>query len=229
MTSGGKRYVAVIADLVRSRRLPDRASVQERLEATLAELNDEFSSQIASDFIVTLGDEFQGLLEIECPFETVWWAYQRRMRTVVTTRFSFGIGTLETGLKPTALGMDGPCFHAARAGLDEAKKHDRSLMVRIAEPTVFDALVDRGTLLLERVMQSWSPRQAETVDLLAELGQQEKVAERREVTKQTVHDSLTASHGLAWLDMFASLSQSVRSFDPMPATANVRPQGLISP
>lgn len=57
-----KPYVAIIGDIKNSRELQDRKQVQEKLEAVLNEINDTYDADIASKFLITLGDEFQGLL-----------------------------------------------------------------------------------------------------------------------------------------------------------------------
>jgi hypothetical protein len=57
--------VAVLGDIVRSKRLPadERADVQRRLEQLLSRINQRYSSTVLGDFLITLGDEFQGILD----------------------------------------------------------------------------------------------------------------------------------------------------------------------
>src|SRR6478609_4072574 len=58
------RYVAIIADIVDSRRITGarRRELQKRLELLLSEVNRDFAQAIAANFLITVGDEFQGLL-----------------------------------------------------------------------------------------------------------------------------------------------------------------------
>jgi hypothetical protein len=51
-------YLAVIGDVRGSRQSLDRASVQERLEKGLEQVNREGESALAAAFAITLGDEF---------------------------------------------------------------------------------------------------------------------------------------------------------------------------
>src|SRR5690349_16792283 len=66
MSSRRKKHcVALIGDIVRSRTLDAsrRYRVQQKLSMLLDELNKRYSSSLISSFVVTLGDEFQGLLK----------------------------------------------------------------------------------------------------------------------------------------------------------------------
>jgi hypothetical protein len=48
---------AIIADIIHSRSYKDRAGVQEKLAATLAEVNQRFQASLASAFSITQGDD----------------------------------------------------------------------------------------------------------------------------------------------------------------------------
>ncbi len=188
-------FMAIIGDLVRSRDLVDRSSVQERLRSVLTKVNDHFSDQIRSRFVITVGDEFQGLVAPGFPVDELWWFYNGLMRPEVATRFGFGIGLLATRLLPEAVGMDGPCFYAARQAIEEARSENRSFCFSVdGNPDATDALND-ASLLVCRVMEDWTPVQWETVSLFAQLGEKARVAERRGVTKQSVDDVLKSSRG----------------------------------
>ena len=56
-------YVALIGDLAGSRALTDRAGAQQRVEAALAAANERWADELAANFVVTLGDEYQGMLK----------------------------------------------------------------------------------------------------------------------------------------------------------------------
>ncbi len=55
-------YVAVIGDIRRSRHIAERGLLQEQLETALGGANERFAADVAAGFVLTLGDEFQGLL-----------------------------------------------------------------------------------------------------------------------------------------------------------------------
>ena len=55
-------YCAIIGDIVKSKKIPNRQEIQDLFYCVLKEINIEFNDIIASDFTITLGDEFQGLI-----------------------------------------------------------------------------------------------------------------------------------------------------------------------
>lgn len=120
------RYVAIIADIVDSRSISgvQRRALQQRIELVLTEINREFAPAIAAKFLITVGDEFQGLLRSAAVIPQL----MRRLDTSlpdITLRSGVGYGTIDTELRASAVGMDGPVWHAARAAIEEAKRGDR--------------------------------------------------------------------------------------------------------
>ncbi len=103
--------------------------VQERLGEARDELNRAFASHLASAIVITVGDEFQGLLHRPESVVDLLARYEEAM-DFFPTRFGLGWGPLSTRLKPEAIGMDGPCFHAAREALVISKTQDRWVTVR---------------------------------------------------------------------------------------------------
>ena len=123
-------YVAVIADAIDSRGLAPaaRKRLQADLQHALPQLNQRYRKALAARFDVTLGDELQCLLhdagnlweishDIRYQFPAVDWVV------------ACGRGPITTALSPgiTAPEVDGPCFHAARAALESAKR-DRQVL-----------------------------------------------------------------------------------------------------
>lgn len=115
--------IAVIGDVVQSRAIParQRAKVQGALERMMAHINRRYSKMVLSDFLVTLGDEFQGLLDVP---EVVPDIVQdmREQLPELRIRLAVSRGILTTPTKKTALGMDGPAWHAARDLLESARR-----------------------------------------------------------------------------------------------------------
>ena len=55
-------YIAIIGDIKNSKNIKERNILQKKLDKILNEVNEIYSDSISSKFIITLGDEFQGLL-----------------------------------------------------------------------------------------------------------------------------------------------------------------------
>lgn len=108
--------VAVIADMIQSRRLSlaRRTAVQHELETFLADVNRRYRRSVLAGFLVTLGDEFQGLLGDAGALPDIVQDARERLPHV-RFRIAVGYGALTTPLRKQALGTDGPAWHQARA------------------------------------------------------------------------------------------------------------------
>lgn len=117
------RYVALLADAARSRALPGtrRAALQTSLRTAPRAFNRRWKAVVAAGFALTRGDEVEVLLTGP---RSVWDIahHLRQAFPDVDWVFGCGSGPIATPLAPTAPEVDGPCFHAARAALDEAKR-----------------------------------------------------------------------------------------------------------
>jgi hypothetical protein len=150
-------YVAVLADVIGSRALPPpaRARVQARLHAGLKDLNKRraWRPAIAAGFAIARGDEIEGLLrDASLLWDIAHWL--RHSFADVDWIIACARGPISTALADTALEVDGPCFHAARAALEEAKERRQVLTFR-----GFPAAVDALAAYYSALYWSWTPRQ----------------------------------------------------------------------
>lgn len=187
-------YVALIGDIRGSRDVDDRQEVQTEFKRVVDALNEQVaSSAIASPFTVTTGDEFQVLLTDASAAVDAAVAASDRFHPA-RLRFGIGRGGLDTELNPTqAIGMDGPCFHRARDAIDSAREDGAWLRVA-GWSDGLEAHVNAMFDLVQGVREDWTDRQAEFALALAEAGTQNRVADRYDVSKSTVSESLSAGH-----------------------------------
>ncbi len=127
-------YVALIGDMVGSRsyRPAAREEVQARLRKALSAANadERRKGDIKAEFVITTGDEFQGLLKAGA--DPLWFGrfVQDFMGEEPRFRFGIGKGELATkGMPEKAIGIDGPCFHNARDAIIRAKRDDATCCV----------------------------------------------------------------------------------------------------
>lgn len=147
------RYLAIIGDIVNSKQITgeQRKQVQYRLENTLDSVNQLYRDFIVSDFLITLGDEFQGLLRPNAPLYEIISRIVEGMNAesdkgkFVEVRFGIGLGRVLTDIKRVALGMDGPAFHYARQALVISHSRKGHAIVFKAEPNTI-AEEDETTL-----------------------------------------------------------------------------------
>lgn len=117
-----KEYLAIIGDIRSSKDLPDRYLVQKKLKSVLDSVNEKYSESIAAKFVITLGDEFQGLM---CDPSSVMDILEEINISLepAEIRYGFGIGEMRTEINPDmALGADGPAFYCAREAITDVKK-----------------------------------------------------------------------------------------------------------
>ena len=138
---------AIIGDIITSRELPAgrRAETQRELEGYLAWINRHYRDAVAAQFLVTLGDEFQGRLRDPSVIPDIVQDARERLgaeKGDVRLRIAIGWGALTTPLKKVALGTDGPAWHHARAVLNNWRlaKRDGAAFQGFPEDTVLNAL-----------------------------------------------------------------------------------------
>lgn len=116
--------IALIADIVRSRKLVKRDEIQVRLADCLERVNLVYQTSLASNFTITLGDEFQALLKtcggmFQALDEITFAMYPVRIR------YGIGLGEITTIINPElSIGADGPAFWNAREAIQRVHRND---------------------------------------------------------------------------------------------------------
>ncbi|HJA91704.1 MAG TPA: SatD family protein [Candidatus Eisenbergiella merdipullorum] len=195
-----RSFIAVIGDIRESRTLEHRRKVQEHLETVLKELNESYSDDIAAKFLITLGDEFQGLL----------FSGKNLLKMIerikielypVTFRFGIGIGPITTDIHPEmALGADGPAFYHARSAIQYLKENEskkKSVLADICfkseeENCSEERLLNTVFSLLCALEHTWTDRQREIIwDMLIHQDGQSKTASRAGISQASVNRALS--------------------------------------
>ena len=194
-------FAAVIGDIKDSRKLENRKEVQKRLQEILDRLNRKYEEDIVSSYLITLGDEFQGLL---CSGKNILnMINEIKMEMYpVRLRFGIGFGTITTDIRrEMALGADGPGYYRAREAVEVLKEREKKnrpvpadLCLKMEEEdrdkevllnTVFD--------LLYVVEEGWTERQREIIwDMLVYGDGQQNTAARLSISQPTVQKALAA-------------------------------------
>jgi hypothetical protein len=189
-TKRDQKHIALIGDLVRSREIIDREAVQRRLGGFLDSINRRFADHVSARLVVTVGDEFQGLLRPGFPLREFLWSFEQELGQEHPARFGAGFGTISTDMRTEAVGMDGPCFHRAREALSEAKGSGAYLMFK---GFGIDEALNGLFALLRDIETGWTDRQRRVIEVLRREGQQTAVAQTMGVTKQNVNSILKAA------------------------------------
>lgn len=182
-------YLAIIGDVVGSREVEDRRNLQQRLRVAVDRANRLYTKTIAAGFVMTIGDEFQGLLKEPEGVDKILADIQASVHPI-ELRFGLGIGGLETPLEMVALGMDGPCFHRARAAIERAES--RESFIDVEAPRQIPGF-HIYSLLYAGLRQRWTMRQKQVFDLSMSGVPGKSIALRLGITASAVSQHLRAA------------------------------------
>lgn len=184
-------YCVLIGDISKSRELRDRAAIQERFKAAIEEINQRFTDSIVSKFLITIGDEFQGVLnDVAKSYDVI--VAIRELLYPVEFVFGVGVGTITTEIAPEAIGMDGPAFHNARAALEEGKEEGYEVRYRGLGESL-DYLINATLVLIEALKRRWTERQFKVITIYRQTGSQAEAARRLKVSGSTISQILAAA------------------------------------
>ena len=163
---GVDMYFAIIGDIKDSKKIEDRAGFQKKLGELLAKINTDYACTIAANFIITIGDEFQGLLASPQYILNIIERIKFGLYPV-RVRFGIGGGGIETEIiREMAIGADGPAYHHARKMISEIKTGERGKMststdIKISgcfEPSVHE-LINSNLSLCSFIESKWTKKQ----------------------------------------------------------------------
>lgn len=202
-------YIAIIGDIKDSKKIDDRKNVQTKLKSVLNRVNEKYESAISSKFLITLGDEFQGLLrEGDCVIDIIE-EVQREMYPI-QIRFGIGVGEITTDIySEMAIGADGPGYYKAREAINELKCSEQKSKTQPAEIRI-EIEDDRHSIslmlntifsLMAVIENNWSKRQREIIwDFEKHKGSQLECAERLMISQSSVQRSLMNGNYYAYKD-----------------------------
>jgi hypothetical protein len=156
--------VVLIGDIIASRKIGDRASVQKKLNAAIRQMNRK-NSNLLSPYTITLGDEFQAVYaradHIFADLMNILLALYPEQ-----VRFSIGIGSIDTPInKQQAIGMDGPAFYMARQGIEQLKSSGYLFITNglLAEQ---QDIVNNSLFLVSHHVSKWKQSRLKVFQLL---------------------------------------------------------------
>lgn len=193
------RYIAIIGDIKKSRQINERMTVQKGLLQILNSINVKYEKSLASKFIITLGDEFQGLL---CTGEDVLEIIEEIQEDMypIQVRFGIGIGKITTDINAEmAIGADGPAYYMAREAIEILKQNEKKNKTQISDIRIeiendkkmYSLMLNTIFSLMAALCNDWSERQRQ---IIREFGKfsisQAECAERLNITQSTVQRAL---------------------------------------
>ncbi|RFA20786.1 SatD family protein [Subtercola boreus] len=196
--------VAVILDLVDSRAIPERSSMQVRIEEALNAVNDR--TRPVEPLAATVGDEFQAVYATVADALEATLVARLSMPEPVDCRFGIGRGEIRSvGTGLTGIIQDGPGWWSAREAIDEAHQRADTRVpslrswFRDAEPgtaagtAVLEASVNAYLLSRDHVVSQMSGRERRLA-LGTWLGRsQASMAKAEQISQSAVSQSIRRS------------------------------------
>lgn len=184
-------YLAMIGDISGSRKTKDRAGLQTALEKAILSINKRMGQKLAARFVVTLGDEFQGLLRAPSDVVEALIRLEEYLPSI-DVKYGIGWGTLSTELKQKAIGMDGPAYHRAREALSRGKERGRWVTASgFGEEG--DMILNGIFGIIDAIRQGWTDRQRVTISKVRQSKTQKEAAAALGVVPSVVSEALTAA------------------------------------
>lgn len=208
-------FLAVLmGDLVDSERHDDPQRLHADFNAAIDSQNALLAAAIASPLTVTLGDEFQGLLQSlvaaaraarEIRFDL--------MRRAVDCRFVIGLVDLKTALnRERAWNMMGPGFAAARERLGE-KRSGNHYRFSVPQDALLETLLEAIGASLTAIERNWSKAQRDVVIALLEGASIAEVARARDVGIPNVYKVRSAGDYDLYTTEWNAVQQALGALD----------------
>ena len=189
------RYIVLTGDLKSSKKLKDRAKVQESLKKSLNEINATFKKGIVAKFRIVQGDSFQGMISSPDHLFDIYYILFGN----ITHKFylGIGIGEISTGLSGNVGEIDGEAFHRASSALEKAKRDNYWIVFEAGWK--IDGILTYLLNFMADIMWNWTDRQREIVIHYRKMKNQKNeytlrdLAEEIGVRKQTISKILKRS------------------------------------
>ena len=231
-------YCAFIGDMLHSKKIPisEREIVRKNMERLLNDINERFSVHISANFTITLGDEFQGLLN-ESAYSLEIIEYLSRGMHPRKIRIAVGIGDMNTAIDPKkALGADGSAFHNARKAIDMLKNSEKKMktVMQSSAPlfwAMFEtgapdtALINLNCGFISKIVSKWTEKQWDTIKAVVDNeGNQSGAARQLGFGKSTVSRNLKAARYDEYKAALVELSAYLQKTYDSGTTESVRLQ-----
>lgn len=191
-----KKYAVIIADIQGSKKMQEmeRYEWQLFLKSAIVQVNENWSDAIEAQFMITKGDEFQGVVHDIPKVHSIMIEFERLLLPI-QLRFGIGLGRIQKMGANIPIEMDGPAFHRANTALNGAKKRKYPVQFHSSDPQL-DMYINTLYSLIYAIKSHWSDINISRYWKYKELGTYDKVADLEGVSPQAVWDSLRNANAI---------------------------------
>lgn len=212
------KYTVIIGDLINSKQLSQRDTVQDKLKKTLESINQKYSEDIAADFMITLGDEFQGLLSRSTHLLEIILTIEKVL-SPVSLRFGVGIGEVNTQIqRQKTAEIDGPAYHHARQMITvmkdrESQYNNVPTNILIDSQSNTDPLVNSTLAVCFALKSKWTDRQIEIINAYEENNEnQYQTAKYLNIAQPNVSKTLSVTKYFSFKQAMENIAKFLQNF-----------------
>ncbi|WP_454762217.1 SatD family protein [Caulobacter segnis] len=210
-----RTYYVVMGDLVRSEQSTSTERLHRDFNLAVDAANIAYGSALSSPLTITLGDEFQGLVQdLTAALAIVRQVRWRLLNNGVRCRFVIGLVNLATPLNPNrAWNMMGPGLATARETLEQ-KRDPNAYRFSLPDQPTLQILMDGVGRALTDIEEGWTERQREV--LLASFNQDDgaaALAERFKVRESVFYKIRRAAKFDLYATLWSALGQAALTID----------------
>lgn len=220
METKNKYYIALIGDMIDSKKIKNREEVQNQFLSAFEKIHQQYERQIVSKFTITVGDEFQALL---LPNAGVWQLMDHlSILSPKPFRVGLGLGKISTQINPNlSLGADGEAYWHAREAIQLVHKDNwggKSHILFKGPSEKEDQLINSLILASETIKTGWSQLQKETFaklvanDIYQPHFAQNEMAEHLEISAQALSKRLIAGNIKIYFQIRQTLGQLLEDY-----------------
>jgi len=205
-----KKFAVIIADIKGSKKMAEmeRYEWQLFLKSAIVQVNENWGKAIEAQFMITKGDEFQGLVHDVPNAHSIMIEFERLL-SPLELRFGIGLGRIQKMGANIPIEMDGPAFHRANRALNSAKKNKNGVQFYSSDPQL-DKYINTLYSLIYAIKSHWSDIIRSRYWKYKELGTYDKVADLDGVSPQAVWDSLRNANAVEVINAEETVMEFLR-------------------
>lgn len=204
----------LMGDIVRSETSLPPDELHRRFNRVIEAANAEFRDRLRSPLTITLGDEFQGLLDDLAPgLELLRWLRLALLDEGIGCRFVLGRVEIRTPVNAErAWNMMGPGLARARETLDD-KKPGQLYRFSLPDAPLIEQMLEALGAGLSLIETRWTDRQRRDITALLEGSSPAELAERRGVSVHSIYKVRASGHYETYRMQWQAIAAALESLD----------------
>jgi len=204
------KFLVLIGDIVASKKIRQRQKFQSEFQELIHSLNAEHKEKIVSPLTITLGDEFQGLMNDSRNLFLIIHKIQSSFQNI-TFRFALSVGDILTKINHnSAIGMDGAGFHFARDGMEKNKIEKRNFSYEGGQPETI--IIDNMLKWIDRTTTKWKREKWKTLLLKQQGKSQKEIEQQINISQSAISQNLKNPNTILVLETEKIIEQYLLKF-----------------